>query len=92
MKTCPCNLQKMFGGKNDKNEYPQSLFWSKNKKNRYIPAYPSFDLLKWGSRVYTLHGHVFLMLSCVLDGIEHQSCCMGLENMMKVWIYGKYRL
>ena len=24
------------------NEYPQSMFWSKNKKNRYIPAYPSF--------------------------------------------------
>ena len=24
------------------NEYPQSMFWSKNKKNRYNPAYPSF--------------------------------------------------
>ena len=23
-------------------EYPQSMFWSKNKKNRYTPAYPSF--------------------------------------------------
>ena len=23
------------------NEYPQSMFWSKNKKNRYPPAYPS---------------------------------------------------
>ena len=22
------------------NEYPQSIFWSKNKKNRYTPAYP----------------------------------------------------
>ena len=22
------------------NEYPQSMFWSKNKKNRYPPAYP----------------------------------------------------
>ena len=21
------------------NEYPQSMFWSKNKKNRYTPAY-----------------------------------------------------
>ena len=26
------------------NEYPQSLFWSKNKKNRYTPAYPSFTI------------------------------------------------
>ena len=24
------------------NEYPQSMFWSKNKKNRYTTAYPSF--------------------------------------------------
>ena len=28
----------------DSNEYPQSLFWSKNKKNRYIPANPSFSI------------------------------------------------
>ena len=25
-------------------EYPQSMFWSKNKKNRYTPAYPSFAI------------------------------------------------
>ena len=24
------------------NVYPQSMFWSKNKKNKYTPAYPSF--------------------------------------------------
>ena len=24
------------------NEYPQSMLWSKNKKNRYTPAQPSF--------------------------------------------------
>ena len=42
-------------------EYPQSMFWSKSKKNRYTPAYPSFAIKKWGSRGYTLHGHVFLM-------------------------------
>ena len=27
------------------NEYPQSMFWSKNKKNRYTPAYPSFTIV-----------------------------------------------
>ena len=43
------------------NEYPQSMFWSKNNKNRYTPAYPSFTIYKWGSRGYTFHGHVFLM-------------------------------
>ena len=26
------------------NMYPQSMFWSKNKKNRYTPAYPSFAI------------------------------------------------
>ena len=25
-------------------EYPQSMFWSKNKENRYTPAYPSFSI------------------------------------------------
>ena len=25
-------------------EYPQSIFWSKYKKNRYTPAYPSFAI------------------------------------------------
>ena len=26
------------------NEYPQSMFWSKNEKNRFTPAYPSFSI------------------------------------------------
>ena len=26
------------------NEYPQSMFWSTNKKNRFTPAYPSFAI------------------------------------------------
>ena len=26
------------------NEYPQSMFWSKNKKNRYTHAFPSFTI------------------------------------------------
>ena len=48
------------------NEYPQSMFWSKNKKNRYTPAYPSFSKQKWGLRGYTLHGHVFMMKLCIV--------------------------
>ena len=28
-------------GRGSSNEYPQSMFWSKNKKNRYTPPYPS---------------------------------------------------
>ena len=30
------------------NEYPQSMFWIKNKKIRYTPVNPSFTLKKWG--------------------------------------------
>ena len=26
------------------NEYPQSMFWRKNKKTRYTPAYPRFTI------------------------------------------------
>ena len=43
------------------NEYAQSMFWSKNKKNRYTHAYSSFTILKWGLMGYTFQGHVFLM-------------------------------
>ena len=45
------------------NEYPQSMFWSKNKKNMYTRVNPSFTIFKWGVRGYTLHGHVILMVS-----------------------------
>ena len=30
------------------NEYPQSMFWSKNKKKRFTPANPSFAIKKVG--------------------------------------------
>ena len=45
------------------NEYPQFLFWGKNKKSRYNPVNPSFTIFKWGLKGYTLHGHVFIMKS-----------------------------
>ena len=43
------------------NEYPQHLFWNKNKKSRYTPEYPSFFYIKVGFKGYMLHRHVFLM-------------------------------
>ena len=43
------------------NKYPQSMFWIKNKKNRYTPVKPSFTIYKWRLRGYTFHRHVFLM-------------------------------
>ena len=50
--------------------YPQSMFWSKNKKNRHPPANPSFAIQKWGLRGHILHGHVFLMI--VTDQVENR--------------------
>ena len=44
------------------NEYPQSMFWSKNKKNRYTPAYPSFTYIKVGFK------GVFIARTCFPDG------------------------
>ena len=43
------------------NEYPQSMFCSKNNKNRYTPANPSFFYIKGGFKGVSLHGHVFLI-------------------------------
>ena len=46
------------------------MFWNKNKKNRYTPAYPSFAIEKWGIRGYTFHGHIFLI--CSAKGAQRQ--------------------
>ena len=50
-----------MGTRGGSNVYPQSMFWIKNKKNRYTPANPSFAIQKWSLMGYILHGHVFLM-------------------------------
>ena len=39
---CGYTLEPPWGG--GSNRYPQSMFWSKNKKNRYTPANPSFTI------------------------------------------------
>ena len=44
------------------NEYPQSMFWSKNKKNMYTPAYPSFAYIKVGFE------GVYITQTCFPDG------------------------
>ena len=49
------------------NEYPQSMFWSKNKKNRYTPANPSFTIQKWGLR------GVFIARACFPDDCKSQT-------------------
>ena len=46
------------------------MFWSKNKKYRYFPVYPSFAVLKWGIKGYTFHGHVLLMCAFVFAYVK----------------------
>ena len=41
------NIDRECTRRGGSNEYPQSMFWSKNKKNRYTPAYPSFTCLQF---------------------------------------------
>ena len=48
----------------DSNEYPQSRFWSKNKKNMYTPAYPSFTIQKCGFK------GVYITRTCFRDDLS----------------------
>ena len=34
----------IFAQRGGSKEYAQSMFWSKNKKNRFTPEYPSFAI------------------------------------------------
>ena len=44
------------------NEYPQSMFFSKIRKNMYTPVNPSFTIEKWGLRGSKLYRRVFVMV------------------------------
>ena len=60
---CGYKLEPPHGG--GSNKYPQSMFWSKNKKNIY-PCTPQFCCIKVGIMGYILHGHVFLMYAVLV--------------------------
>ena len=49
-KTRPCNIKRFFKFqlKFFSNEYPQSMFWSKNKKHNYVYRIPQFCYIKVG--------------------------------------------
>ena len=71
---CGYTLGQPHGG--GSSEYPQSMFWNKNKKNRYTSAYPSFT-------VKIEFEGVYFTRICYSDGIKSQhdlSCCMGCNN------------
>ena len=63
------------------NEYPQSMFWSKNKKNSYIPLHIPAFLYKSGVRGFILYGHVFLM---------HGQCSFMVREPVKKFCHSLY--
>ena len=48
--------------------YPQSMIWSKNKKNSYTPANPSFSIyiVNVGFKGYRSHRDVFVMIKTAI--------------------------
>ena len=52
----------------DSKEYPQSMFWSKNKKKIGIPFHTPVLLYNWGIKGEgeggLFHGHIFLGNLC----------------------------
>ena len=52
-------IKKKQGGSN---EYPQSMFLSRNKKNNVYPCKPQFYYMKVGFRGSILYRHVFVMI------------------------------
>ena len=45
----------------DSNEYPQSMFLSRNKKNNVYPCKPQFYYIKVGFKGSKLYGYVYVM-------------------------------
>ena len=44
------------------NEYTQSMFLSRNKKNNLYPCKPQCYYIKWGLKGSKLYRHVFMMI------------------------------
>ena len=53
------------------NEYPQSMFLSKNNKNNVYPCKPQFYYIKVGFKGVKLYRYVFVMLSPSLFHPDH---------------------
>ena len=54
------------------------MFWTKNKKNRYTPAYLSFTVKKWGLRC------VFIARTCFPDDgkTQHVGFYEGMNKII----------
>ena len=71
------------------NEYPQSIFVSRNKKIIYTPVNPSFTIWKWGLRGSTLYRHVFVMSRYDQAGKYGTLIYIKLVNKVLIYMYIK---
>ena len=55
------------------NEYPQSMFLSRNKNMNVYPCKPQFYYIKVGFKGSTLYRYVFMMVSIILRLVEFHS-------------------
>ena len=65
------------------NEYPQSMFLSRNKKNIVYPVNPSFTLWKWGLRGQSYIGMFSLCYSLQLL-LTFYGLWQGINSLIKV--------
>ena len=63
------------------NEYPQSMFLSKNKKNNVCPCKPQFYYIKVGFKGVKLYRHVFLMAAGL--HINMEEICFSLHTFLE---------
>ena len=83
----------------DSNEYQQSMFLSRNKKNNVYPCKPQFYYIKWGLGGSKLYRHIFVMPSQVqivfktsckqtfLQIVRAKACpqiCDGIHKLNKI--------
>ena len=71
---------KNIGGSN---EYPQSMFWSKNMKNTYTPVNPSFFYIK------VRYKGVYILRTCFPDVLPRKyyvHTCQKLLYFVSLWL------
>ena len=59
--TIDCGYSLELPRRGGSNEYPQSMFFSRNNKINVYPCKPQFCYIKWGLRGSKLYRHVFVM-------------------------------
>ena len=67
------------------NEYPQSMFLSRNKKTNVYPVNPSFTISKWGLRGSALYRYVFVMEALRCPLIESLVIVECMDEQRMAW-------